>query len=564
MVFLTEGDGAAAPEDDAAAPSDAVPASLVRQTSRRISTTSSSFQRDTGSFKSTKSSSFTCEPPPSPGIETVMVPRDPTQSLPGDVPVTPLMREALKSVLFPDPVGEEKSSDEKQFTHFWCQPPCERLVTAFTWHAIASEFQADNEAADRVLMHLSMAHAQTIVSSGERTPRVKGVLAWYLPEALAETAARALRDAFPSAAVELEFMGEAVRSRLFRAAVALTSPGYAGVRTRPKLADTSGMMPSATASCSRAATPSEPPSGNSSPRRGGNYLDARMARALRQGSQSERGLGPLGTSLQQAAAGIYHAIAEQPPPAAQGGAARRQRLPDVVGAVQERQSSPLGSSPRGSSRRPSLRPRLNQFLCASEVSTGVLSARARLIGGSAAFASRPKLGDLLEMAPTEAKGAFVGSLLTASAPPVPPKVAREVRSCAAGTLPAARRVPQDVAACSPLMMRWLASQREGRPTCRGGSSARGGHPMHTTPIEERASEREKARVAAGVPTLRVVHDATAQRAGAVGSGFARHTRTVTQEATEVRIPPAHRPAHSPAYFHVPMHTFVLVRAAPVS
>ena len=152
-------------------------------------------------------------------VEAVNVPEQPNAALPRGCEAGPLMREGLDAVKF------ATGSHEARFARRWFSRPCEELLNAFTWHAIARHFQSNATTAERVYSSLAIMYTRA-VEGGEISAEVKDTLTWYLPEALAETAVRALRTAYPHAEQSFDAM---LQQKLFDEFVSWSS-GFGGVR----------------------------------------------------------------------------------------------------------------------------------------------------------------------------------------------------------------------------------------------------------------------------------------------------------------------------------------------
>jgi hypothetical protein len=119
--------------------------------------------------------------------------------------------------------------DEGRFTRGWLTEHSQRLLCAFAWHAVYSQFDkcASLEAADRLFSHIASAYARLFADGpGD----VKDALAWYLPEALSHAAILALRTAY-ARPPDPERLGEPLRRALFEQFVEWTS-GFGGTTGR--------------------------------------------------------------------------------------------------------------------------------------------------------------------------------------------------------------------------------------------------------------------------------------------------------------------------------------------
>lgn len=128
-------------------------------------------------------------------------------SLPLGVDRGRIMRETLSDLRF------SSAAERRSFCEVWRLDTCARLLTTFTWLSAcdARFWPVDDDeeslrrrcASDETLRPaLAVGYAQLLTEQGVRAD-VKDVFAFYLPEALAFGARRALRLAFPRSSAQL-------------------------------------------------------------------------------------------------------------------------------------------------------------------------------------------------------------------------------------------------------------------------------------------------------------------------------------------------------------------------
>ena len=168
-------------------------------------------------------------------VETITVDAEKLQSFdeaPSVLPGNRLPTEAMKAAIAR--INFQKGRDEARFTRGWLASPCDKLLVAFTWHAVFSgRFPAVDapEVADRLFSHIASAHARVFADGAIASDaHVSDALAWYLPEALSHAALYALREAYTTQ-VDRERFGEKLRRALFEQFVGWTS-GYGGTTGR--------------------------------------------------------------------------------------------------------------------------------------------------------------------------------------------------------------------------------------------------------------------------------------------------------------------------------------------
>ena len=159
------------------------------------------------------------EPPLEPTPQEAEIPSAPEFSLPGNVSIVSVMRDALAAVNFTE------GKHEARFSRVWTHEHCRHLAASFTWHAVCEHFQPGSPAvADRVFSHVATAYAKVLGLA--KSADVGDTLAWYLPEALAGAAVTALREAYPESSHEFD---APLKRALFDSFVLATS-GFGGVR----------------------------------------------------------------------------------------------------------------------------------------------------------------------------------------------------------------------------------------------------------------------------------------------------------------------------------------------
>jgi len=154
-------------------------------------------------------------------------------ALPNGVAAMPLMRESLSDVRFAN------GADEARFSRCWLGDRCETLVIPFVWQTICERFRPDHPHERRARRSavketlgplLATAHAR-LFSMPELSGAVKDSLVWYLPEALAHTTCRVLKEAFPKSLKSFDSTtsGQPLAQELLATLVAATS-GFGGQR----------------------------------------------------------------------------------------------------------------------------------------------------------------------------------------------------------------------------------------------------------------------------------------------------------------------------------------------
>lgn len=107
------------------------------------------------------------------------------------------------------------------------------------------------------------------------------------------------------------------------------------------------------------------------------------------------------------------------------------------------------------------------------------------------------------------------------------------KSCVVGAVLPARHDKKDVAACSPLMARWIELRQTQRDS-RGGSSAREPHRVRCSTVEHRYVEEERL-IASGAQTYRDLRRDTAKKMERWVSSFNKNFADTMHETTTARL-----------------------------
>ena len=417
----------------------------------------SSLARGRAFSSSTGGASFLTETQASP-LHTVAAPASrledielPWQSdvrptlLPGDHSPLPAARLALAKVAFRTP------RDATRFARLWLQSPCQRLLLAFTWHAVAKHFQpAERIAEARLFSELASAHAH-VFAVGDLSAETKDTMAWYLPEALSHAAFCALRDAFPRAPTAR--LGESLQPELFSSYVAWTS-GFGGPASRqhsPRSARAAPSSPTSAIAAEGAHAHARQQQHHQHQHHGsGGGLDWYSGAGGATG-----GVGSPRVPLSQLLAALPSALDAWPPSVATN------VLPPLE---QRRMASPRITIVDGGTDR-------------RGVGGGAGGAGGGACGGGAAGVGASGGGSGL---PTTG---MPGAVLAGSPLPV------ERPSMVVGSRPLIVREKVDLAACSPLMTMWL-QQKHAQSIARGGSSAREPHRVRCSRAVARALSQD--------------------------------------------------------------------------